>query len=194
MFIITERQYNIIMEQSQTAYPEETGGFLGGKNNEILGVLPVFNKNFEGDRKKEYGLTTEDIYRAHDFFKKHGLEYLGVYHTHPQGIAYPSDQDLKNFQKHLFIISLKDRYNPEFRAYTVAPGRKVIPEPIKVIDDRHTTVIDIDTGKPKLSDNVMAEEMIKLHSMIDDLIDRKAHYPKLTPSNEWEPSSFNTVA
>ncbi|MBU0580675.1 MAG: M67 family metallopeptidase [Candidatus Margulisbacteria bacterium] len=193
MFVITEHQYSIIMEQAQTAYPEETGGFLGGKAGEILGVLPVSNKNIEGDRKKEFGLIGEDIQRAHDFFKKHGLAYLGVYHSHPKGIAYPSDQDLKNMQKHLFIISLKDRYNPEFRAYTVE-NRQVIPEDIKIVDDRHTTVIDITTGKPKLSQNVLEAEMIKLSIMIEDIIDRKKRYPKLAPSNKWEASSFNTVA
>ena len=86
-----------------------------------------------------------------------------------------------------------DRYNPEFRAYTVE-NRQVITEDIKVIDDRHTTVIDITTGKPKLSQNVMEEEMIKLHDMIEDIIDRKTRYPKLAPSNKWEASSFNTLA
>ncbi|MFC1517801.1 Mov34/MPN/PAD-1 family protein [Candidatus Margulisiibacteriota bacterium] len=192
MFVITEHQYNIIMEQAQTAYPNETGGFLGGKAGEILGVLPVTNKG-EGDIKKEFGISSEDVQRAHDFFKKHGLAYLGVYHTHPKGIPYPSDQDLKNFQKHLFIISLKDRYNPEFRAYTIE-NRQVIPEDIQIVDNRHTTVIDITTGKPMLSQNVVEEEMVKLHNLIEDIIDRKTRYPKLAPSNKWEASSFNTVA
>lgn len=193
MFVITEHQYNIIMEQAQTSFPEETGGFLGGKAGEILGVLPVINKSAEGAAKKEFGITGEDIQRAHDFFKKHGLAYLGVYHTHPKGIAYPSDQDLKNFQKHLFIISLKDRYNPEFRAYTVE-NRQVIPEDIKIIDNRHTTVIDITTGKPKLSQNVLEDEMILLHNMIDNIIDKKNKYTKLAPSSKWEASSFSTMA
>ena len=52
MFIITQHQYNLIMEQAQTAFPTETGGFLGGKAGEILGVLPVTNKG-EGDIKKD---------------------------------------------------------------------------------------------------------------------------------------------
>ncbi len=193
MFIITERQYKIIMEQVQTSYPEETGGFLGGRAGEILGVLPVPNQNWDGDRKKEYGMTGEDIQRAHDFFKKHGLAYLGVYHSHPQGIAYPSQQDLNNMQKHLFIVSLKDRYNPELRAFTIE-NRQVIPEDIKVIDDRHVTVIDVVTGKPKLSENLVESEMVKLQQMIEDIIERKRRYPKLAPSNRWESSSFNTVA
>jgi proteasome lid subunit RPN8/RPN11 len=193
MFVITDRQYNIIMEQVQSAYPEEAGGFLGGKAGEILGVLPITNKVVDGDAKKEFGVSGEDIQRAHDFFKKHGLVYLGVYHSHPKGIAYPSDQDLRNFQKHLFIISLIDRYNPEFRAYTIE-NRAVIPEDIKVIDARHVTVIDITTGRPKLSQNVLEDEMTKLRIMINDMIENRAKYPRLAPSNRWEPSSFNTVA
>ena len=44
MFIITERQYSIIMKQAQACYPQETGGFLGGRENTILGILPIPNK------------------------------------------------------------------------------------------------------------------------------------------------------
>ena len=98
MFKITEHQYNIIMKQAQDCYPQETGGILGGRDDTILGVLPIANKIVQ-DRTAVFGITAEDIERAYHFLVKHKLEYLGVYHTHPKGIPIPSAQDLAHTEK-----------------------------------------------------------------------------------------------
>ena len=192
MFVITQRQYELVMKQLQESYPYEAGGILAGVDNEIRGVMPIINQSTK-DAKKQFAVTSADVERGHLFAKKHKLQFLGFYHSHPKGSAYPSDQDLDNNQKFLFIISLQDRYNPEFMAYVVE-NRVPIPVPIQVIDNRGVTVIDIETGKPKLSDNVLKEDMVKLASMIDDIIDQKAKYPKMSPSNRFDSSSFNTLA
>jgi len=196
MFIITQHQYDIIMRQAQENYPYETGGILCGSSDGVIkGVMPLYNQA-GGDQHKEFGLTGDDILRGHEFAKKHGLILFGVYHTHPKGIAYPSDADLNHNQRFLFIISLSDRYNPEFAAYSVLPGKKVIREEIQVINNSGLSVLDIQTGKPKLSDNTTAQEMEKLHELIDNIIEERANYPKLSPKNKFEAarSSFNTEA
>jgi len=192
MFRITERQYNIIMQQTQAAYPQETGGILGGRENTILGVLPIANKVLK-DRTEVFGITSEDIERAFQFLVKHKLEFLGVYHTHPRGTPFPSEQDLAHNQKYLFIIGLRDRYNPELYAWKVEDG-KVRQDNIKIISDIGITVVDIATGKPKLSENVKPEELDRLAQMIDGLIEGKEpQYAKMKPI-KWDASSFSTLA
>ncbi|MGB9613577.1 MAG: Mov34/MPN/PAD-1 family protein [Candidatus Margulisiibacteriota bacterium] len=192
MFKITERQYNIIMQQAQACYPQETGGILGGREDTILGVLPIPNKVLQ-NRTEAFGITAEDIERAYQFLVKHNLEYLGVYHSHPRGIPYPSEQDLAHHQKYLFIIGLRDRYNPELYAWRIENG-KVYPEDIKIMSDIGVTVIDIRTGKPKLSENVSRQEMDRLANMIDEMIaGRRPIYPKLDPTR-WDASTFSTFA
>ncbi len=192
MFRITERQYNIIMQQAQAAYPQETGGILGGRENTILGVLPIANKVLK-DRTEVFGITSEDIERAFQFLVKHKLEFLGVYHTHPRGVPFPSEQDLAHKQKYLFIIGLRDRYNPELYAWKVEDG-KVLQDNIKIISDIGITVIDIATGKPKLSENVPRDELDRLAQMINGLIEGKEpHYTKMGPI-KWDASSFSTLA
>lgn len=191
MFIITERQYNIIMGQAQACYPQETGGFLGGRDNTILGVLPIPNKQL-GDRTGTFALSGDDIELAYRFLVKHKLEYLGVYHTHPKGIPYPSEQDLAHGQKYLFIIGLQDRYNPELHAWKVENG-KVYPEDIKIMSDYGISVVDISTGQPKLSQSA-PQEMDRLAHLIDDLIaGKEPEYPKLSPKG-WDASTFSTLA
>jgi proteasome lid subunit RPN8/RPN11 len=192
MFVITERQYSIIMKQAQACYPQETGGILGGRENTILGVLPIANKVAQ-DRTEVFGINAEDIERAYHFLVKHDLEYLGVYHTHPRGIPFPSEQDLAHHQKYLFIIGLQDRYNPELYAWRVEEGR-VISEDIKIISDIGITVVDIMTGKPKLSENATSREMDRLALMIDDIVaGKELEYPKMKPV-KWDASTFSTLA
>jgi len=192
MFIITERQYNIIMQQAQSCHPQESGGILGGRDNTILAVLPIANKNLY-DRTQQFALWQDDVDRGYQFLDKYGMQYLGIYHTHPKGVPYPSDQDLSHNQKYLFIISLSDRYNPELRAWR-CEGKQVYPEDIKIISDSGITVIDIKTGKPKLSQNTTKEEMDRLAYMIKAMIEgQDPQYLRLAPT-KWDASSFSTFA
>lgn len=192
MFVITERQYQIIMKQAQSCYPQETGGFLGGHGNTILGVLPIPNQ-YLYDRTETFMITGDDVDLAYRFLVKHKLEYLGVYHSHPRGIPVPSAQDLSHNQKYLFIIGLQDRYNPELYAWRVEDG-KVYSENIKIMSDQGVTVVDIHTGKPKLSESSNPQYLDPLAQMIDDMIAGKTPtYPRLDPKN-WDASSFSTFA
>ncbi len=193
MFKITERQYNIIMKQAQDNYPQESGGILGGQGDTITGLLPIANK-ITRDRTQTFGITSDDIERAFQFLAKYQLEYLGLYHTHPRGVPIPSAQDLSHQQKYLFIIGLADRYNPELYAWRVE-GRDVYQEDIKIISDAGVTVIDIGTGKPKLSQNLSREEMNTMVSTINNWIGGRApEYLKFGPTTKWDPSSFSTFA
>lgn len=192
MFKITERQYHIIMKQAQACYPQETGGFLGGCENTILGVLPIPNKSLQ-NQTEVFALTSDDLDLAFRFLVKHKLEFLGIYHSHPRGIPVPSAQDLSHRQKYLFIVGLNDRYNPELYAWRVEDG-KVYSEDIKIISDAGATVIDIRTGKPQLSEAAPPQYLDRLAQMINDMIAGKMPiYPKLDPTR-WDASTFSTFA
>ena len=192
MFIITERQYNIIMQQAQACFPQETGGVLGGRDNTILGVLPIPNKHLY-DKTETFAIFDDDIDTAYKFLAKHNLEYLGVYHSHPKGVPYPSAQDLSHNQRYLFIIGLQDRYNPELYAWRVENGQ-VYAEDIKIMSDIGVTVVDIRTGKPKLSENVTRRELDRLAEMIDSMVaGRRPSYERLDPTH-WDASTFSTFA
>lgn len=190
MFRITKHQYDLIMQHVQSCYPQEAGGILGGKEDLILGVLPIPNQ-FLYDRTVTFGLTRDDIDRGFAFLRKHELDYLGVYHSHPTGAPYPSEKDLEHRQKYHFIISLQDRYNPEFAAYEVVKG-KPVQVPIQVMDEGFT-VLDLHPERPKLSQAAPPEELVKLADMINTMIlGRDVEYPKEPP--KWDASTFSTEA
>ena len=191
MFKITRHQYDLILRHVESCYPQEAGGILGGRDDLIMGVLPIPNQ-FLYDRTQTFALTGDDIDRAHAFLRKHDLEYLGVYHSHPMGVPYPSEEDLKHNQRYHFIIGLADRYNPEFAAYEMIKG---VPQPVtvQVVSDDGFAVLDLNPQQPKLSQAAPPEELVKLADMINQMIMGKdVEYLKMPPV--WDASTFSTEA
>lgn len=189
MFTITQHQYELILKQAEACWPQESGGILGGKENVILGILPVFNQ-YLYDRTKTFGMTSDDIDRGHRFLAKHNLQYYGIYHSHPGGSPYPSREDLAHNERYHFIVSLADRYNPALFAWEFAQG-EVTPVPIQVVDDSLVQQMFLSPDRPTLSDSA-PDEMNKLAGMIQDIIEGKIVYPKEAP--KWDSSSFSTTA
>ena len=197
-FKITRRHYDILIKQAQTNYPQECGGFLGGQDNVIKAILPTFNQHLY-NKTDTYGITGEDIERAHQFFQKHDLEYIGIYHTHPKAPAIPSKEDLSHFQKHLFIISLLDIENPDFAVYEV-DGLAYERVPL-MISDSPIDVINIQ-GKPGegLKDGEIGDihqENERLNSMVNRYLSGDSiQYPSLPKKNKGVDGStgFETIA
>ena len=106
-FRITRRHYDIILKQGLDLLPIEAGGFLGGdiETGTIKAIFPIYNQHLEV-QTDTFGFMPDDLGRARSFFKKHNLEYFSMYHTHPKGIAYPSQTDIKAGHWFHFILSL----------------------------------------------------------------------------------------
>ncbi len=189
MFTITRRQFDLIMNQAQAVYPQEAGGILGGREDVILGVLPVPNQ-YLYDRTQTFGMTADDVDRGYRFLAKHNLEYYGVYHSHPKGVPYPSQQDLAHNQRYHFIIGLEDRYNPVLMAWEVE-NEEIVQVPIRIVDEKLVEQMYLSPEKPSFSE-AAPDEMKDLAMMISDIIRGKIVYPKLPP--KWDSSTFSTTA
>jgi proteasome lid subunit RPN8/RPN11 len=197
-FRITQRHYDIIIKQALTNYPQESGGFLGGKDFVIQGILPTFNQ-YLFNKTDTFGVNSEDFLRAHEFFKKHGMSNYGVYHTHPNAVAYPSKQDIATGQKYHFIVGLRDPKKPEFLAYEII-NKKPVSIPLIIVEDKHFSVVDIHHHNaeatprplPNLIKRDPASEAAMLHQMMENIKQDKKKYQKLNPLNTG--SDFSTLA
>ena len=132
-FKITNKHYQTLIKQGFDNLPYETGGFVGGKDGVITGILPTFNKDWDNSTDV-FKIDDTDMQRAHSFFAKHNLKFFGIYHTHPTGIAYPSEADINTGQRFHFIISYRDQSNPDFRVYLIE-NKKPIEIKLTVIAD-----------------------------------------------------------
>ena len=197
-FRITLKHYHTIVQQGIVNLPQESGGFLGGKDGLISAIQPIFNQHLYS-KVSTFEFTSEDIIRAHAFFKKHNLDYYGLYHTHPKGLAYPSQTDIDTGHRYHFILSLRDKDSPIFAAYFIQ-DKVPIQVPFEVIADDGFEKKDIHSIA-QANANVnpykvksSQEEAAHLHKLIENIKDERSNdYPKLPPRHI-DRSDFSTLA
>lgn len=191
-FKITNKHYQILLKQGLDNLPYETGGFVGGKDGLITGILPTFNKDWD-QNTDVFKIDNTDMQRAHSFFEKHNIKFFGIYHTHPTGIAYPSEADISTGQRFHFIISYKDQNNPDFRVYQVENNK---PKEIKL------TVVS-DSGFSTGSSKKEADQFLYSQKQVEDelsqrinniITDKPNVYKKLPPTPGNLDSDFSTLA
>jgi proteasome lid subunit RPN8/RPN11 len=95
---ITKETYSIIKNDALSAYPHECCGFLFGKETDeyriITHALPVVNSQQE-NKNRRFEIASTDYMKAEQFADENQLTLLGVYHSHPDHPAIPSEHDLK---------------------------------------------------------------------------------------------------
>lgn len=119
-------------------YPKEACGILGGyRRNSLFVVEKVWNtKNISSSPQKNFFVDPIDEVRIFRALEKDKLDFVGVYHTHPNGKLLLSDLDIKNLYLELcyIIISLnflKDIISLELKAF-LKNENNIIDLPIEI--------------------------------------------------------------
>jgi proteasome lid subunit RPN8/RPN11 len=84
-----------IEAHAQEAFPEEGCGFLigfSGKPRRVLEMRRARNIASE-DRRRRYRVDPLELLHADDDARKQGLDLIGIYHSHPNHPAVPSEFD-----------------------------------------------------------------------------------------------------
>jgi [CysO sulfur-carrier protein]-S-L-cysteine hydrolase len=102
--------------------PEEACGLLAG-NGRVERFFPMTNADHS---PMTYRLDPKEQIRAFNEIEDEGWELLGIFHSHTHTEAYPSDTDRRQAfypEAHYVLVSLADRNNPVFRAFTIGDGQ-----------------------------------------------------------------------
>jgi len=115
--ILIESPAAIVMnEDAVKAYPDECCGFMYG-NDDTTGsrrvsmALPVNNSSVI-NRKRRFEISPKDYMKAEKYALENNLQLLGVYHSHPDHPAEPSEHDrvaAQPFFSYMIISVLKGR-------------------------------------------------------------------------------------
>lgn len=96
--ILSTSAEQVIREHGERDFPNECVGFLYGeeKNGERIINLarPIVNSK-EGDQRRRFEISPIDYMKAEQYALINNTTLLGVYHSHPQHPAIPSEHDLK---------------------------------------------------------------------------------------------------
>jgi len=109
----------------------ECCGLLAGQGGIITHVFPA--ENVASDPARNYEIAPSEIVRLMREFRAAGLEFLGIYHSHPNGENQPSSRDLELAY-----------YSEE--AYFIVLPRPDAPKPVRAfsIRDRRATELEIE--------------------------------------------------
>ena len=97
MLLLSTSSYNQLIIQAIEKYPAECCGFLLGKENgeqRIISQL-LISKN-ESGKQTEFIISPHEYKKAEKEAKKKKLSLLGIYHSHPDWDAIPSETDTEN--------------------------------------------------------------------------------------------------
>ncbi len=96
--ILTGKLLNQMEHHALADYPNECCGFFFGNelasSRQILAIRSVENSK-EGDKRRRFEISAKEYMMAERFAQEQQLALLGVYHSHPNHPAIPSEHDLK---------------------------------------------------------------------------------------------------
>jgi proteasome lid subunit RPN8/RPN11 len=114
MIQIEQPAFKVLLDDSVNSYPDECCGFMfGSEAREIRNIsiaTPVINSK-QGDKRRRFEISAKDYMNAERYAEENGLSLLGIYHSHPEHPAIPSEQDRLSAQPFFsyVIISIVDQ-------------------------------------------------------------------------------------
>jgi [CysO sulfur-carrier protein]-S-L-cysteine hydrolase len=89
--ILEQAHYLAMIRHARRCAPLEACGLLAGKGEQVLVTLGIPNAERSPVR---FSMEPRAQWRAFQRFENAGLELLGIYHSHPNGPAFPSTTDI----------------------------------------------------------------------------------------------------
>ncbi|MEX0812547.1 MAG: M67 family metallopeptidase [Chitinophagales bacterium] len=100
-----------MVEDALSTYPHECCGFFYGneKDNRVITKSIPVNNSKEENRERRFEISAKDYIKAEEYADENNLLLLGVYHSHPDHPAIPSEHDLRQAVPYFsyIIISVK---------------------------------------------------------------------------------------
>lgn len=97
MITIEQHVEKIMNEDAVKAFPDECCGFMfghddGSGNRVVTQALPINNSAVE-NRKRRFEISPKDYMKGERYAAENDVEFLGIYHSHPNHPAIPSEHD-----------------------------------------------------------------------------------------------------
>lgn len=111
-----------MLDHAKSSKPNECCGVLGGRGSIITSVHPLKN---QANSSTKFFAEPKDLIDAARKIRTHQEEMIGIYHSHPDCPAEPSQTDQQENEypgSYYFIISLKDQ-EPDIQCYIMNEQR-----------------------------------------------------------------------
>ncbi len=123
MFVLQRPFFHKIITHTQSEYPLEACGLLGGTGGVVTSHYLIYNK---AQSETVYEMEPSEMLAAFLQMAERDEELAAIYHSHPQGQLYPSPTDIAQAyypDAVQIVVSLAERQRPSLRAFMIANGR-----------------------------------------------------------------------
>jgi proteasome lid subunit RPN8/RPN11 len=142
MIIIEPPIRQLLIEDAVNTFPDECCGFLFGREETdgtrvVIDILVVDNSK-QGDKRRRFEISPLDYMTAEQHALDHDWTLLGVYHSHPNHPAIPSEHDRVAAQPYFsyLIISVLNNEIITLRSWLLNEEQQFEEE--KIIDYQFT--------------------------------------------------------
>ena len=112
-----------LLAESRRDSSRECCGFLAGRDGAITTIFPAHN--IHPTPATAYEIAPKELFRLFREIREQGLDFLGIYHSHPTGenSLSPTDIELAFYpDAAYFIISPRLNVNKHVRAFRIRNG------------------------------------------------------------------------
>ena len=123
--IILQQSYKKTLSQySENQKPNESCALLFGKNNQVRDIF--LTENIE-ESPINFTISNEQLIEGYKMAENKKMEVIGIFHSHPNSDAFPSNTDKKFMQSNPVVWIIYSGINKNFRAFILDSETKEIP-------------------------------------------------------------------
>ena len=126
--ILSQSDKKILTEHAENEEPNESCAILFGKDSLVSEVF--LTKNIE-ESPVNFTISNEQLIEGYKIAEEKRVEVIGVFHSHPNSDAYPSNTDKKFMQSNPVAWIIYSGINKNFKAYFLESDIIEIPIEIK---------------------------------------------------------------
>ncbi len=126
--ILSQSDKKILTEHAENEEPNESCAILFGKNSLVSEVF--LTKNIE-ESPVNFTISNDQLIEGYKIAEEKRVEVIGVFHSHPNSDAYPSNTDKKFMQSNPVAWIIYSGINKNFKAYFLESDIVEIPIEIK---------------------------------------------------------------
>ncbi len=126
--IISQADKKILTDHAENEKPFESCAILFGKDDIISEVF--LTKNIE-ESPINFTISNEQLIEGYKVAEEKKMQVIGIFHSHPNSDAYPSNTDKKFMQSNPVAWVIYSGINKNFKAYFLESDIIEIPIEIK---------------------------------------------------------------
>lgn len=137
MILLDPAARQLMIDDGLKTFPDECCGFFYGKEdidgNRYVTEILVVNNSKEGDKRRRFEISPKDYLKGEQFASEKNLDFLGIYHSHPNHPAIPSEHDRVAAQPYFsyIIISVTNNNSIHLRSWRLNDYFQFVEEEIR---------------------------------------------------------------